>query len=213
MRKNIALFLLSATLLSHASMHSYAEVYPTNQWVQTGETWKLTASSQDKFLSNGWYKDTDDNWYLLDTNGNLMAGIVYANGYYYYLNENHDGTYGKLVTKPDSYTVNNKQIHLSFTYKDEPNSNDNSLYGTITNNLEQLRGEGALEGLKEAFPTDSEELKAYPTVPDSESWKTKPFDQMTDEELDRLLEKEVGGKSANIGTIDIEANKGMKLDN
>ena len=49
-------------------------------------------------ISNDWFKDSNGDWYYFDNNCYMKTGWVYWKGDYYYMNTNHDGYYGKMLT-------------------------------------------------------------------------------------------------------------------
>ena len=69
----------------------------TAGWVGSGDNWYWKNSSGT--YSTGWVQWNGD-WYFCDSTGKMTAGWRQdtSDGNWYYMNENHDGTYGKMVT-------------------------------------------------------------------------------------------------------------------
>lgn len=222
---------LSNATVSFASepvAQTQQQVTQSNRWEGTGDTWLIKAQDGNGYLTNSWFEDLDGSWYMLGADGYMYAGLITdrSSGKSYLLNTNHDGTYGRMLTVDGVYTVNNKQIYLTF------NQAHDGSYGAIITGLSDIRNSGVRETQLSSIPTDSAETESQNnnTQGQQQSWNTgnkgskgedidlgnggtdgKSIEDMTDEELDRLLEDAGLGGSANIGTIDTEANKGMNL--
>ena len=78
-----------------------------NGWQQAGNDWyHFNNGSQNKNWQN-----IDNNWYYLNPdNAKMETGIQKINGNTYYLNEQHDGTYG--VMKTGWQNVNNNWYYF-----------------------------------------------------------------------------------------------------
>lgn len=74
---------------------------PTNAWALRG--WQYMYNNWYYFdpvnawQYKGWTK-INDQWFYLDSNGQLKSGLQTINGKIYYLNPNHDGSYGAMKT-------------------------------------------------------------------------------------------------------------------
>lgn len=204
------------------------QVTQSNRWEGTGDTWLIKAQDGNGYLTNSWFQDLDGSWYMLGADGYMYAGLITdrSSGKSYLLNTNHDGTYGRMLTVDGVYTVNNKQIYLTF------NQAHDGSYGAIITGLLDIRNSGVRETQLSSIPTDSAETEGQNsnTQGQQQSWNTgnndskgedidlgnggtdgKSIEDMTDEELDRLLEEQLGITIDNGGTIDTEANRGMNL--
>ncbi len=82
----------SASSSSSSSSSSSAAV--SEGWVGSGNNW---CYYQNGSKVTGWLGVGSDEWYLMNSNGDMLSGMQYDNGDYYYLNPSHDGTYGKML--------------------------------------------------------------------------------------------------------------------
>lgn len=91
-------------------------------WKGCGDSWYYI--HQGKRVT-GWLSVSGD-WYLMDSNGNMLYGWQKVNDQWYYLNTKHDGTFGKMLT--GWIVVNNKWYYLC------PSGNTDYGYGTLLMN-------------------------------------------------------------------------------
>lgn len=73
----------------------------TNGWVGSGNTWSYYQNGKKVTGWLGIGSDANgitDEWYLLDSNGNMLSGWQYVDGNWFYLNQQHDGYFGKMLT-------------------------------------------------------------------------------------------------------------------
>lgn len=105
---------------------------PTNAWAVTGwywsganwyyfdpvNAWALKGFQQlngqwyyfdptNAWMVHGWQK-INGHWYYFDQSGHMLAGLVWINGRQYYLNPNHDGSYGAMLT--GQQTINGQTL-------------------------------------------------------------------------------------------------------
>lgn len=73
-----------------------------NTWVSIGQDWYWLGD--DGKMQVGWFLDpSDGHWYFMNdrhdgTYGKLCSGWLYRNGRWYWLNPVHDGTFGRMMT-------------------------------------------------------------------------------------------------------------------
>lgn len=89
-------------------------------WHGTGNDWYYV---KDNKKIVGWLGLNGD-WYLLDANGNMKYGWQYVDSNWFYLNEGHDGSFGKMLV--DWQTINGKRYYL--------NTNHDGTYGAMYSN-------------------------------------------------------------------------------
>lgn len=151
----MALFMMApvSTQSFTGSMTAYAaEVTQSARWAGNGNDWRVS-DNKGGFLKNCWFQDDVTNhWYLLGGgDGSLMyAGLVTDNSTNksYYLNVNHDGTYGRMVTADGVYNINGKDVYLTF------NQSHDGTFGAITSGLSEARATGVTESKRDNIPTE-----------------------------------------------------------
>lgn len=118
MKKSIKTLLLTTTFALTFSITALAagstSIYGGCTWENTGGTsWKLK-QSDNSYVSNAWYQDTDGAWYYLKSDG-YMAEQVFTDtdGSVYLLDWRHDGQYGKLLTSGtyNGVTIQTNEAH------------------------------------------------------------------------------------------------------
>lgn len=73
----------------------------TNGWVGSGNNWNYYQNGKKV---TGWLgigadaNGITEEWYLLDSNGNMLSGWQYVDGNWFYFNQQHDGYFGKMLT-------------------------------------------------------------------------------------------------------------------
>jgi hypothetical protein len=124
----------------------------SDRWEGTGNTWKLRKADNSGYVTNSWFQDLDGSWYMLGSTGEMYAGLItdQSTGKSYLLNTEHDGTYGRMLTKDGVYTVNGSQIYLTF------NQSHDGTYGAILTGLSEIRTSGVQETELPSIPTDSD---------------------------------------------------------
>lgn len=129
-----------------------AQAAQSTRWVGSGDRWQVS-DNQGGFLKNCWFEDLDGNWYMLGAeDGSVMyAGLVTDNSTNksYYLNVNHDGTYGRMVTADGVYNINGKDVYLTF------NQSHDGTFGAITSGLSEARATGVTESKRDSIPTEN----------------------------------------------------------
>lgn len=123
----------------------------SDRWEGAGDTWKVRTQDGTAYLTNSWFQDNDNSWYMLGADGTMYSGLVtdQSTGKSYLLNTNHDGTFGKMLTQDGVYTINGAQVHLTF------NQSHDGSYGAITTGLSATRSTGVHETHLPSIPTDS----------------------------------------------------------
>jgi hypothetical protein len=124
----------------------------SDRWEGTGNTWKLRKADNSGYVTNSWFQDLDGSWYMLGSTGEMYAGLItdQSTGKSYLLNTEHDGTYGRMLTKDGVYTVNGQQIYLTF------NQSHDGTYGAIQTGLSEVHASGVQETELPSIPTDSD---------------------------------------------------------
>jgi hypothetical protein len=124
----------------------------SDRWEGTGNTWKLRKADNSGYVTNSWFQDLDGSWYMLGSTGEMYAGLItdQSTGKSYLLNTEHDGTYGRMLTKDGVYSVNGSQIYLTF------NQSHDGTYGAIQSGLSEIRTSGVQETSLKSIPTDSD---------------------------------------------------------
>ena len=90
--------------------------YSANWETQADGSWKY------KLLSGGyavgWIQDeVDHNWYYMDSTNTMLSGLVKSNNNrYYYLSEEHDGHFGRMLTNGSVYKGITIQAETSGDY-------------------------------------------------------------------------------------------------
>ena len=203
-------------------------VQQSDRWEGTGDTWRVRNANGNGYLINSWFQDLDGSWYMLGADGIMYSGLVtdQSTGKSYLLNTQHDGTFGRMLTTDGVYNVNGVNVYLTF------NQQHDGTYGAITSGLSEARNTGVRETSLAAIPTDSatggqtsNQQTSQPSSQQSQSssnssyedyinsLKAKPIDQLTDKELDALIEWQTGGDVGDPSktTVDLEAAKNLDL--
>lgn len=129
MKKRFLFFAAFAVMLLSLNFTAQAASYSSAWYVSNG-SWYIKGPN-GQALRGAWVCDnaagpgSADNWYLIDTNGQMVTAplVVDAGGYYYSLETNHNGNYGMLRHTNGTYDG----IYLSF------NQVHNGSFGAITN--------------------------------------------------------------------------------
>ena len=131
-----------------------AELTQSSRWVGSENTWRVS-DNNGGYLKNCWFQDdiTKD-WYLLgagDDNTIMFSGLItdQSTGKTYLLNTNHDGTYGRMLTADGAYTINGKNVYLTF------NQSHDGTFGAITSGLSEVRNTGIAEKQLPSIPSDN----------------------------------------------------------
>ena len=112
------------TITAHAAEQNQLS-YSTRWETQADGSWKYKLDAGG-YATNRWVQDeVDHNWYLLDDNGVMRAGVYKSYGKYYLLSEIHDGHYGHLVKNGEVY--NGITISASTNKDDEGALSDSTL--------------------------------------------------------------------------------------
>ena len=110
---------------------------------QADGSWKYKLNTGG-YAVNRWVQDeVDKNWYLLDDNGVMRAGVYKSYNKYYLLSEVHDGHYGHLVKNGEVY--NGITISASTNADDEGALTDSTLSalrnaGVNVDNVQDVSG-------------------------------------------------------------------------
>ena len=147
MKKNKLVVTAAIALAISAQAAGATFAAQSTRWEGSGDLWKVKNEDGTGYLANAWFQDLDGNWYMMGSDGYMYAGIVTdpKTGASYLLNTEHDGTYGRMLTMNGTYTLNNKQVVLTFN---NANPSD-ATYGAITSGLDALRSAGIKETTKE----------------------------------------------------------------
>lgn len=90
--------------------------YSANWETQADGSWKYKLSSGGYAV--GWIQDeVDHNWYYMDSTNTMLSGLVKSNNNrYYYLSEEHDGHFGRMLTNGSVYKGITIQAETSGDY-------------------------------------------------------------------------------------------------
>lgn len=90
--------------------------YSANWETQADGSWKYKLSSGG--YASGWIQDeVDHNWYYMDSTNTMLSGLVKSNNNrYYYLSEEHDGHFGRMLTNGSVYKGISIQAETSGDY-------------------------------------------------------------------------------------------------
>jgi len=163
MRKAIRTMILTSVLSVSCAVMALANVQlqpnQSDRWsVDDSGTWRLQNEAKTNYVLDSWFQDLDGEWYMLgsDNNGEMYAGLItdLSTGKSYYLNINHDGYYGKLMSQNGTYSVNGINVYLTF------NQNHDGTFGAIASGLSELRNTGVKEKNLDRIPVESETKKA-----------------------------------------------------
>lgn len=91
--------------------------YSVNWETQADGSWKYKLSSGG--YASGWIQDeVDHNWYYIDSTNTMLSGLVKSNdNHYYYLSEDHDGHFGRMLTNGMTYKGITIQADTSEAYR------------------------------------------------------------------------------------------------
>lgn len=91
--------------------------YSANWETQADGSWKYKLSSGG--YASGWIQDeVDHNWYYMDSTNTMLSGLVKSNdNQYYYLSEDHDGHFGRMLTNGSVYKGITIQADTSEAYR------------------------------------------------------------------------------------------------
>lgn len=170
-----------------------AEVGQTQQvkqlsprWYEQNGIWYLKNEQGTGNVTNSWFEDCGD-WYLLARgDGRMYAGLVHdtITDRWYMLNTEHDGTYGRMFCTDGIYTVNGKEVYLTF------NQSHDGTFGAITSGLDNLKSTGVYTEEIDGIAIESADNA------DVSSKTTESADDsilrdvgLTREDLDRLMEE------------------------
>lgn len=157
----------------------------TSNWFQDGNAWKVKDGSGN-VVSNSWFCDLDDAWYLLDENGVMREGLINDGGHYYSLETSHTGHYGMMRTENGVYDG------ATLTFQQE----HNGYYGEILSGVEDLIAAGAevttVSGLPAASVYAKDFGSSHADEGSSQASQSGPF---TPEEIAEL-EEEIRNLSA-----------------
>lgn len=155
--------------------------YSSNWETQADGSWKY------KLLSGGyavgWIQDeVDHNWYYIDSTNTMLSGLVKSNdNRYYYLSEEHDGHFGRMLTNGSVYKGITIQAETSGAY-----------VGALSQTtLAQLRSLGlTVESARDV--SGSQHVSDGQVVTTPTPQPTKDISQMTNDELAALINKGTG---------------------
>lgn len=90
--------------------------YSANWETQADGSWKYKLLSGG--YASGWIQDeVDHNWYYIDSTNTMLSGLVKSNdNQYYYLSEDHDGHFGRMLTNGSVYKGITIQAETSGDY-------------------------------------------------------------------------------------------------
>jgi len=126
----------------------------SDRWnVDDSGTWRLQNEAKTSYVLDSWFQDLDGEWYMLgsDNNGAMYSGLITdrSTGESYYLNVNHDGYYGKLMSQNGKYTVNGIEVYLTF------NQAHDGTFGAIESGLDDLRNTGVNRKELDRIPVET----------------------------------------------------------
>lgn len=151
----------------------------TPNWFQDGNAWKVKDGSGN-VVSNAWFCDLDDAWYLLDENGVMREGLIHDGGHYYSLETSHTGHYGMMRTENGDYDG------ATLTFQQE----HNGYYGEILSGVEDLIAAGAEVTTVSGLPAASVYAKDFGNShADENSNQASQSGPFTPEEIAELEEE------------------------
>ena len=166
MRKTLRIMVLASALSASCAVMALANVQlqpnQSDRWnVDDSGTWRLQNEAKTSYVLDSWFQDLDGEWYMLgsDNNGAMYIGLITdrSTGKSYYLNVNHDGYYGKLMSQNRKYTVNGIEIYLTF------NQAHDGTFGAIESGLDDLRNAGVNKKELDRIPVET--IQPPPTQP------------------------------------------------
>ena len=158
MRKTLRIMVLASALSASCAVMALANVQlqpnQSDRWnVDDSGTWRLQNEAKTSYVLDSWFQDLDGEWYMLgsDNNGAMYSGLITdrSTGKSYYLNVNHDGYYGKLMSQNGKYTVNGIEVYLTF------NQAHDGTFGAIESGLDDLRNTGVSRKELDRIPVET----------------------------------------------------------
>lgn len=123
------LLLAGAPIVPHNSLGEYMNTMTGTITAQAAElpysaNWETQADGSWKYkllsggYASGWIQDeVDHNWYYMDSTNTMLSGLVKSNNNrYYYLSEDHDGHFGRMLTNGSVYKGITIQAETSGDY-------------------------------------------------------------------------------------------------
>lgn len=94
---------MNRSSLAAAQTPAVAQPSANAHWESSdGYNWKYRRA--DGSYATGWVRDEATNdWYYMDSNGNMRTGLISDGGHEYLLSNVHDGRYGHMVRNGESY--------------------------------------------------------------------------------------------------------------
>ena len=77
--------------------------YSPNWETQPDGSWKYKYNTGGYAVDRWIHDEVDGNWYLIGSDGIMLHGVVKSYGKLYLLNENHDGSFGRMLKNGDVY--------------------------------------------------------------------------------------------------------------
>lgn len=143
---------LGLTLLMSLSMSMISMAAQTDRWTEQNGTWFLKNEQNNGNVVNSWFQDLDSSWYLLAPgDGHMYAGLIHdtLTNRWYFCQTEHDGWYGRMAHVNGKYTVNGKEVELTFEQE------HNGFFGAITSGLDSLKETGVEVKDVAGIPTES----------------------------------------------------------
>ena len=162
----VAIMSLSMSIVSLAAQ--------TDRWAEQNGTWYLRNEQNTGNVMNSWFQDLDSSWYLLAPgDGHMYAGLIHdtITNRWYFCQTEHDGWYGRMAHVNGNYTVNGKEVSLTFEQE------HNGYFGAITSGLESLKATGVVTQDVAGLPTES--ASAGTSTPETKQPQNKHYQQMT----------------------------------
>lgn len=152
MKKSSKVLAITAMMSLSMTMISFADQSPRWYSDETG-TWYLKTEDNSGNVINSWFQDLDGSWYLLAPgDGHMYAGLIHdtITDQWYYCQTEHDGFYGKMASTDGTYTINGKEVYLTF------NPSHFGSFGAITSGLDSILETGVTVTDVAGIPTESE---------------------------------------------------------
>lgn len=163
--------------------------YSANWETQADNSWKYKLSSGG--YASGWIQDeVDHNWYYMDSTNTMLSGLVKSNdNRYYYLSEEHDGHFGRMLTNGMTYKGITIQAETSGDY-----------VGALSQTtLAQLRSLGlTVESARDV--SGSQHVSDGQVVSTPTPQPTKDISQMTNDELAKWFQDQSGTGLSGVGS-------------
>lgn len=143
---------LGLTLLMSLSMSMISMAAQTDRWTEQNGTWFLKNEQNNGNVVNSWFQDLDSSWYLLAPgDGHMYAGLIHdtLTNRWYFCQTEHDGWYGRMAHVNGKYTVNGKEVELTFEQE------HNGFFGAIISGLDSLKETGVVTQDVAGIPTES----------------------------------------------------------